>query len=147
MMQKRKRDRDGLWLGLVLGATMLVACGLFAIRLWVYWANKKHGVQPELQSVVIPGSPDKGPQLRTARLRRAPLAKKVLRNADLRGADLREADLRGADLAGADLIGAKLDGAKLDGARYDERTLWPIGFDPTQHGLVLLPSANHAESR
>jgi hypothetical protein len=147
MMQKRKRDRDSLLLGLVLGTTMLVACGLFAVRLRVYWVNKKHGVQPELQSVVIPGAPDKGPQLRTARLRHASLAHKVLRDADLRGADLREADLRGADLAGADLIGAKLDGAKLEGARYDTRTRWPAGFDPAQHGLVLSPPASPAGPR
>jgi hypothetical protein len=136
-MQERKRDRDSLWLGVVLATTMLVACGLFALQLRVYWANKKQGVQPEFKSVVIPGSPDKGPQLRTARLRRASLAKKNLRNADLRGADLREADLRGADLAGADLTGAKLEGAHMAGARYDAHTRWPIGFDARQHGLLL----------
>jgi len=118
---------------------MLVGCGLLALQLRVYWANKRHGVQPELKSVVIPGSPDKGAQLRTARLRRASLAKKNLRHADLRGADLREADLRGADLAGADLTGAKVDGAKMKGARYDAQTRWPAGFDPRQHGLVRLP--------
>jgi uncharacterized protein YjbI with pentapeptide repeats len=126
-----------LWLGVVLATAMLVGCGLLALQLRVYWANKKQGVQPELKSVVIPGSPDKGPQLRTARLRRASLAKKMLRNADLRGADLREADLRGADLAGADLKGAKLEGARLDGAHYDAHTRWPAGFDPRQHGLTL----------
>jgi uncharacterized protein YjbI with pentapeptide repeats len=137
-MQERKRDREGLWLGLVLATTMLVGCGLFALQLRVYWANKKHGVQPELKSVVVPGAPDRGPQLRTARLRRASLAKMNLRNADLRGADLREADLRDADLAGADLTGAKLEGAKLEGARYNAHTRWPAGFDPRQHGLVVL---------
>ena len=107
---------------MVLATTMLVGCGLLAVQLRVYWATKKHGVQPELQSVVIPGSPDKGPQLGGTRLRRASLAKKVLRNADLRGADLREADLRGADLRGADLTGAKLDGVDLDDAVTDATT-------------------------
>jgi uncharacterized protein YjbI with pentapeptide repeats len=136
-MQEPKRYREGLWLGVVLATTMLVGCGLLAVQLRVYWANKKRGVQPELKSVVIPGSPDKGPQLRGARLRRASLAQRNLRKADLRGADLSGADLRAADLAGADLTGAKLGGAKLEGARYDAHTRWPSGFDPRQHGLVL----------
>ena len=136
-MPERKTDREGWWLGVVLATTMLVGCGLLAVQLRVYWATKKHGVQPELQSVVIPGSPDKGPQLRTAKLRGAALARAALRNADLRGADLRGADLRGADLSGADLTGAKLGGARLDGARYDAHTRWPTGFDPRQHAAVL----------
>lgn len=138
-MDERKRDRDSFWLAVVLGTTMLVGCGLLALQLRVYWANKRQGVQPELKSVVVPGSPDKGPQLRTTRLRGASLAKKNLRRADLRGTDLRQADLRGANLAGADLTGAKLDGAHLEGARYDAHTRWPVGFDPRQHALVLSP--------
>src|SRR5438132_12675780 len=99
-MQERKTDREGWWLGVVLATTLLVGCGLLAVQLRVYWATKKRGIQPELQSVIIPGSPDQGPQLRTAKLRRARLRGKVLRRADLRRADLREADLRGADLVG-----------------------------------------------
>ena len=137
-MQEKKVDRDGWWLGVVLATTMLVACGLLAVQLRVYWITKKQHSQPELLGVVIPGSPDKGPQLRTARLRRARLSGHALRNADLRGADLREADLSRADLAGADLTGAKLAGARLEGAHYDSHTRWPAGFDPRQHGAMLV---------
>jgi hypothetical protein len=69
-----------------------------------------------------------------------------LRGADLAGAflqdvDLSDADLRNADLRGADLRGAHLRGADLTGARYDENTCWPEGFEPRQHGAVLVHQA------
>ena len=92
--------------------------------------------------------------LRGADLRRANLAGVDLRRADLSAARLWLANLIGArlwevsfvdaslvdaNLTGADLSGASLDGtdlrranltdAKLSGAQYDERTVWPDGFD------------------
>ena len=85
-----------------------------------------------------------------------------LRWADLRGADLRDAwfisllngyggrsmwvetDLRGADFSGADIRGANLNSAlleasKFEGALYDEKTKWPVGFDPTKEGAKMQP--------
>lgn len=80
--------------------------------------------------------------LRDADLRRAELWQAELQHADLRGAELRGADLQHADLRGADLRNAKLLGdatlqgdtyleaARLASVRYDDRTLWPEGFEP-----------------
>ena len=72
-------------------------------------------------------------------LRGARLGDAVLWSADLRGADLTGADLRGANLQGADLRSAVLSGAdftdaRVHGATYDEKTLWPDGFDPEAAG-------------
>lgn len=39
-------------------------------------------------------------------------------------------DLRGADLRGADLFGANLFGANLTDAEWNDRTVWPDGFEP-----------------
>lgn len=64
-----------------------------------------------------------------------------LRGADLGGADLRYANLRGADLGGAylryaNLGGANLRGANLRGAFYTASTVFPVGFDPKNAGMV-----------
>ena len=38
-----------------------------------------------------------------------------------------------------DLTGARgLETANLIGARYDALTRWPAGFEPQQHGAILL---------
>jgi uncharacterized protein YjiS (DUF1127 family) len=70
--------------------------------------------------------------------------------ADLTGADLTHADLRNTkmhrtELGNAILTAASLEGvdfsfasglstAKLDNATYDERTIWPLGFDHVNAG-------------
>jgi hypothetical protein len=74
-------------------------------------------------------------RLRRANLRRADLHAVDLMNTDLRGADLQEANLRAADFWDADLRGVK-----LAGAQYDARTRWPEGFDPLDHGAILVGS-------
>jgi len=53
--------------------------------------------------------------------------KTILEGANLEGADLRDADLRGAYLRYAN----------LGGAYYNQRTLWPAGFDAKAAGAVL----------
>lgn len=68
--------------------------------------------------------------------------------ADLTGADLTEANLTGANLSGsnlakADLSGTILTGANLSNAKYrctrfDDKTIWPDGFDPTTIGEEML---------
>lgn len=68
-----------------------------------------------------------------------------LRNAQLCGAELMWARLPRADLAGADLCGANLEQAhlvwvRLKGATYDDRTRWPLGFDPVAAQAVLVDS-------
>ena len=49
-----------------------------------------------------------------------------------------ETDFRGAFLQGADL--SKIEGlhlAKLDGAKYNSNTIFPEGFNPKEHGMIL----------
>ena len=53
-------------------------------------------------------------------------------------ASLERADLRGALLYTTNLTGANLAGADLTGARYDIWTRWPSGFDPAEHGAILM---------
>ncbi|MEM7131969.1 MAG: pentapeptide repeat-containing protein [Chloroflexota bacterium] len=71
----------------------------------------------------------RGASLRKTDLRGASLRKADLSNADLFLADLYLADLRGADLRGADLRDADLRDTDLTIVQYDERTIWPDGFD------------------
>lgn len=72
-----------------------------------------------------------------------------LRGYDFKGSDLSETDLRGADLTGADLSDAILFGANLNGANlqstvlsgslFDDSTTWSDGFNPFDHGAILIP--------
>jgi uncharacterized protein YjbI with pentapeptide repeats len=77
--------------------------------------------------------------LKAANLTGAKLAQADLSGADLRDALLDDADLSGASLERADLRltslkGATLTGADLTGALYDDKTVWPDGFDPDKAG-------------
>ncbi|SPP98881.1 protein of unknown function [Bradyrhizobium vignae] len=77
-----------------------------------------------------------------------------LRQANIGGADFTNAKLVGADLSGAnavselpnwrltwfrgaDLTGVRLAGARLSGATYDDRTVFPRGFNPNEAGMIL----------
>ena len=77
-----------------------------------------------------------GFDLSGANLSRADLGSANLTGASLAGADLSEANLSGAYLWRADLSGANLSEANLAGAAYDEKTVFPDGFDPEEHGMV-----------
>jgi uncharacterized protein YjbI with pentapeptide repeats len=132
-----------------LAGAVLVGVGVLGARLKPCWVAKYRG---------------EGADLRGAVLMHAPLAGANLQFADLRDADLRGADLTGAFLGGAQLQGADLRGAHLDHvtinpawedvetvkrhqpdleaweepAYYDDRTGWPVGFDPRAHGAILV---------
>jgi uncharacterized protein YjbI with pentapeptide repeats len=100
------------------------------------------------------GTQLQGADLQAADLRGAALWGADLSGANLRGADFREADFAGTNLSedqwaqmrewlGADvprtnLAGADLAGVDLRGACYGSDTCWPQGFDPVQHGAVLV---------
>src|SRR5437870_3893490 len=76
-----------------------------------------------------------------ARLDGADLRGANLRGWDLAAIDFGRADLRGAEMNHANLVGARLDRANLgdadlSGARFDQRTEWPPGFEPQEHGAV-----------
>ena len=88
-----------------------------------------------------------GASFRHARLVRASIRGANLKATDLSNADLTEADL-GIDnvggatqLQGATLTGARLDRARLGGAEYDDKTLFPEGFDPAAAGMVRVGAA------
>jgi hypothetical protein len=70
-------------------------------------------------------------ELAFARLQGATLRCAHLESVNLSGAQLQNADLRDAVLTGA----RGLETAQLDGARYNDRTLWPKGFDPTAYSM------------
>jgi hypothetical protein len=97
----------------------------------------------DLEGAVLKRANLAGADLSRARMWDANLEKANLHTAHLVDADLRAVSLEGADLTGADLTGAVLEKegfvpARLHGARYDARTRWPEGFDPAQHGAVLV---------
>jgi hypothetical protein len=71
-----------------------------------------------------------GAKLQGARLTYAHMWRAGLSKADLRGAHLAKADLTSANLCSADLTGADLDGANLADIVYDDKTVWPSGFQP-----------------
>jgi len=60
-----------------------------------------------------------------------------LKGAQLMGSELRGANLAHTDLSGANLQDTSLTWSRLRGATYDEKTLWPEGFDPISAGAVL----------
>ena len=82
---------------------------------------------------------------------RAILDEASFRRADLRGADLANASCKKADLFGANLgldelggptsvegtnfTDACLERTDFTGAIYNDRTIFPVGFDPLQRGL------------
>ena len=75
---------------------------------------------------------------RFAKLQGVNFKSACLRHADLSGATICADKLgRASSLAHADLSGAILDGADLRGTLYDSKTVWPKGFNPLDHGLLL----------
>jgi uncharacterized protein YjbI with pentapeptide repeats len=67
----------------------------------------------------------------------------------LDGSNFRRADFTGAyisydnilhpsSLIEADLTGALLNGVNLKGSQYNHRTIFPLGFDPSANGMVLV---------
>ena len=66
-----------------------------------------------------------------------------LKTASLRGANLRFVDLRNAQLESADLRNANLEHAEVGGAifvnaKYNCNTIFPEGFVPGDHGMILI---------
>jgi len=87
-----------------------------------------------------------------ANLQHANLQSALLAGCDFKGANLTHADLRNANLGldnlggatelhGANLTACKVEGAIFAGAQYDSETVFPDGFDPVDHGMVLVSSS------
>jgi hypothetical protein len=68
-----------------------------------------------------------------------------LQYSNLRGAGLSEVILERAALQGADLRGARLRGARLHGAFASDDTLWPVGFDPLEAGVIIEVDSSPAQ--
>lgn len=95
--------------------------------------------------------------LTNARMSGADLGRARLIGANLSGADLSKADLMGANLCNANLSGTNLSEARLifsylmganlskanlnntdlREAKYDQKTIWPDGFDPMAAGALF----------
>jgi uncharacterized protein YjbI with pentapeptide repeats len=57
-------------------------------------------------------------------------------SANLVNADLGRDNLNGAtQVQGANFSGANLQGVKYEGALYDDRTVFPVGFQPDLLGM------------
>ncbi len=89
--------------------------------------------------------------LRESILVRARLNGASLDNANLIFADLSSTDVWGADFKGANLIGAickfdRYDKAEFEGAIYDDRTVWPEGFDPVAKGAIKVSNRDGVEA-
>jgi hypothetical protein len=89
---------------------------------------------PVLNGIGLSHARLRGLPLEDSRLRGTNLREALLDDAVLTNARLKDADLSGAHLYGAHLMGAELDGTVLTGAKYDERTVWPEGFEPEAAG-------------
>jgi len=79
-----------------------------------------------------------GANLEKASLAWANIQGANLEKAYLKEAYLKEADLKRANLTGADLEGARLLGANLKRATYNSETKFNTGFNPEDHGMVLV---------
>ena len=86
-----------------------------------------------------------------ARLHGASMRMGVFKGVDFQLADLQNVDMRGADFecypgtaatdfCHADLGGVLYEGAKFGGSTYDKGTIFPDGFDPVMHGMILVAS-------
>jgi uncharacterized protein YjbI with pentapeptide repeats len=105
-------------------------------RLKPYANLQKMNLEFEVaRGINLQGANLQGANLNEARMPFANLVGANLSQAILTDANFSHAMLMGADLNGANLTGANLDGAQMDGAYYDDKTLFPEGFDPVQHRL------------
>jgi hypothetical protein len=73
-----------------------------------------------------------------AKFQSANLSCANLQDADLVGANFECATLAHANLQEADLGRANLENVVMGGAVYDDKTAWPVGFDPCQSDTHLL---------
>jgi uncharacterized protein YjbI with pentapeptide repeats len=86
-------------------------------------------------------------------LRKSKVCGSIFRNCDMtvgyfEGADFSGADLTGArmldthfencNLCGAIMLGEELESSIFTGAKFDKHTVWPKGFNPLEHGAILV---------
>jgi uncharacterized protein YjbI with pentapeptide repeats len=98
-------------------------------RVWQLAEIPAHRVR----GLILPNAAWQGADLHRATLLECDFTGADLRRANLRGTRLVDCRLEGADLRGADLTGAVFSGATF-GTTFDNRTLWPKGFNPEGEG-------------
>lgn len=74
--------------------------------------------------------------LKKVNFRNSVLVEAKLDGSVFAGTDLTNARLERASLLGTDLRDAKLEGTRFAGAIYNDRTRFPLGFDPDERGLI-----------
>jgi Pentapeptide repeats (8 copies) len=100
-----------------------------------YEQGDRNFQKADLSGVDLSGLDLREADFRGADLYGTQLMDSLLCRADFsEGANLEHANLQGADLSEANLSGASLDKASLDGAIakgtvYDQKTIFPVGFD------------------
>ena len=135
---------DGMYMHALLGFGLkfnrasFVSCflgGAFMRRAEVMHADFTNAVISELQ------------------LTNAKVCSSIFRNCDMtvghfEGADFTGADFSGAkmldthfencNLRGAIMLGTEIESAIFTGAKFDRHTVWPEGFNPLEHGAILI---------
>jgi uncharacterized protein YjbI with pentapeptide repeats len=92
-----------------------------------------------LQDVDFSESDLSSAYLSRADLRRAKFRQAYLFQTGLEQANLEGADFQGANLRGARLRDANLKDTDLSGAFYNDKTEWPLSFDPEAAGAEYRP--------
>ena len=68
--------------------------------------------------------------------------------ADFTGVDFSDAKMldthfENCNLCGAIMLGTEIESAIFTGATFDKHTVWPEGFNPLEHGAILVEDENH----
>ncbi|CAG1012100.1 Secreted effector protein PipB2 [Anaerolineales bacterium] len=87
-----------------------------------------------------------GCNLENASLITTKLCEADLRFSNFQGANLTGADLRGANIGSVNFRNATLDDAKLDKTIYDQKTVWPDGFNLDGSGVEFVEKASSKQA-
>lgn len=66
-----------------------------------------------------------------------------LTRASFKNSRLQDVDFSGADLSDADFSNAQLSRVTFSGAYFNEKTIWPERFNPTQAGAIRLEAGEY----
>jgi hypothetical protein len=112
----------------------LTGSDLSGSKVWrsTFWYAQAEGVS--FKNAILEGT-----DFSDADLRKADFSGALLANADFRGADLEGSNLRHTFFKEANFRTSNLKDVDLSGAIFDDKTVWPAGFDPIQVGARRIP--------